>query len=81
VALPVNTGAGAVETALKAARMNLTSARAVCAGLLQHGGLSKDTHELVVRFAPRLVITRGPMAWALPRIAAALEQTRRADAA
>lgn len=34
------------------------SAHDVCLRLLQHGVLSKDTHETVVRLAPPLVITR-----------------------
>ncbi|HEV2612129.1 MAG TPA: ornithine--oxo-acid transaminase [Noviherbaspirillum sp.] len=33
------------------------SARTFCERLLQHGVLSKETHETVVRFAPPLVIT------------------------
>jgi ornithine--oxo-acid transaminase len=36
----------------------LASARTVCDRLLQHGVLSKDAHQTVVRFAPPLIITR-----------------------
>ncbi len=34
------------------------SARKVCEKLMEHGILSKDTHEVTVRFAPPLTITR-----------------------
>jgi ornithine--oxo-acid transaminase len=34
------------------------SARAACEVLLEHGILTKDTHDTVLRFAPPLVITR-----------------------
>jgi ornithine--oxo-acid transaminase len=41
------------------------SARGVCEKLLEHGILSKDTHDTVVRFAPPLVITAEQIADAL----------------
>lgn len=44
------------------------SARDVCARLLAHGILTKDTHETVIRFAPPLVVTRRQLDWALTRI-------------
>lgn len=34
------------------------AARTICERLMQHGVLSKETHETVVRFAPPLVISR-----------------------
>jgi len=34
------------------------SARKVCEELMEHGILSKETHETVVRFAPPLVISK-----------------------
>lgn len=34
------------------------STRKICIKLLQHGILSKDTHDTVIRFAPPLVITK-----------------------
>jgi ornithine--oxo-acid transaminase len=40
-------------------------ARHFCERLLDHGVLSKDTHETVVRFAPPLVITRAQLDEAL----------------
>ena len=43
----------------------LASARTVCERLLQHGVLSKETHDTVVRLAPPLVVTRGQLDAAL----------------
>jgi len=34
------------------------SARAVCLKLMEHGILSKETHETVIRLAPPLIITK-----------------------
>lgn len=48
------------------------SARAVCEELLQHGILSKETHQTVVRLAPPLVITREQLDLAFERIRRAL---------
>ena len=47
----------------------ITSARRVCERLLQHGVLSKETHETVVRFAPPLVITRAELDASLEQLA------------
>lgn len=41
------------------------SAREVCEQLMQHGILTKETHETVIRFAPPLIIDRQTLAWAL----------------
>ncbi|HEX2826900.1 MAG TPA: ornithine--oxo-acid transaminase [Burkholderiales bacterium] len=48
------------------------SAHEVCLKLLEHGVLSKDTHETVVRLAPPLVITREEIDEALEALRAAL---------
>ncbi len=61
--------------------MRRTSARAICERLLQHGILSKDTHESVVRFAPPLIITRDQIDWAVSHVTAALDEINRPDAA
>ena len=57
------------------------SAHGVCERLLLLEILSKDSQESVARFAPPLVITRDQIDWAIPYVAAALAETRRADAA
>jgi len=41
-------------------------ARPFCERLKEHGVLCKETHELVIRIAPPLVITREEIDWALP---------------
>jgi len=43
-------------------------ARPFCEKLMNLGILAKETHEMVVRFAPPLVITKNELKWALPRI-------------
>ncbi len=43
-------------------------ARPYCEHLMKLGILAKETHEMVVRFAPPLVIKKGDLAWALDRI-------------
>lgn len=43
-------------------------ARPYCERLLKLGILAKETHQVVVRFAPPLVITKKELRWALPRI-------------
>jgi ornithine--oxo-acid transaminase len=48
------------------------SAHDVCLKLLEHGVLSKDTHETVVRLAPPLVITRAEIDEALEGLRASL---------
>lgn len=50
------------------------SARAVCERLMQHGILTKDTHESVVRFAPPLIITPEQIEWAAERIRRVFEE-------
>ncbi|ABA58183.1 aminotransferase [Nitrosococcus oceani ATCC 19707] len=42
-----------------------TKARAVCEALMKNGLLSKETHEVVVRLAPPLIITQKQIDWAL----------------
>ena len=48
------------------------SAHEVCLKLLEHGVLSKDTHETVARLAPPLVITREEIDEALEALRASL---------
>ncbi len=43
-------------------------ARPFCEQLMEKGLLCKETHEMVIRFAPPLVITRDELDWALERI-------------
>jgi len=43
-------------------------ARPYCEALMKLGILAKETHDLVVRFAPPLVIGKPELKWALPRI-------------
>jgi ornithine--oxo-acid transaminase len=43
-------------------------ARRVCLALKARGILAKDTHGVVIRFAPPLTITRDQIDWALTRI-------------
>ena len=50
------------------------SAREVCERLLQKGVLSKETHRVVVRLAPPLVIARADLDWALDRFAEVLDE-------
>jgi ornithine--oxo-acid transaminase len=50
------------------------SARAVCERLMQKGILAKETHEVVVRLAPPLVITQKEIDWAVEQIAAVLKE-------
>jgi len=42
----------------------LTSARAICEALMEHGLLRKETHETVVRLAPPLIFSRAEIDWA-----------------
>jgi ornithine--oxo-acid transaminase len=44
------------------------SARKVCERLMEKGVLSKETHEVVIRFAPPLVITREEIDWAVAQV-------------
>jgi ornithine--oxo-acid transaminase len=50
------------------------SARRVCEALLQHGILSKDTHETVVRFAPPLIIERAQLDQAIAAVRSVFAQ-------
>jgi ornithine--oxo-acid transaminase len=43
-------------------------ARRFCEALMDRGILCKETHEDVIRFAPPLIITKGEIDWALPKI-------------
>ena len=45
-----------------------TKARPYCERLMELGILVKETHEMVVRFAPPLVIKKENLEWALPKI-------------
>lgn len=59
------------------------TARTACERLLQHGVLSKDTHETVLRFAPPLVITHEQIDEALAAVRATfaeLDAATRSDA-
>ncbi len=44
------------------------SARSVCEKLMEKGILAKETHQVVVRLAPPLVITRDEIDWAVEQI-------------
>lgn len=44
------------------------SSRAFCEALANHGVLSKETHDTVIRFAPPLIITKPQIDWAIERI-------------
>lgn len=48
------------------------SARTVCERLMTKGILAKETHEVVVRLAPPLVITREEIDWSIAQIAQVL---------
>jgi ornithine--oxo-acid transaminase len=43
-------------------------ARPYCERLMELGILAKETHEMVVRFAPPLIIKKEDLEWALPKI-------------
>jgi ornithine--oxo-acid transaminase len=43
-------------------------ARGYCEQLMELGILAKETHEMVVRFAPPLIIKKKELEWALPKI-------------
>src|SRR5271165_4513815 len=49
-----------------------TPARPFCEGLKQLGVLCKETHDVVIRIAPPLVITKPEIDWAFDRIAKVL---------
>ena len=48
-------------------------ARKFCELLKNEGILAKETHEMVIRFAPPLIITKEEIDWALPKIKKILE--------
>ena len=50
------------------------TAREVCERLMQHGILSKETHDTVVRLAPPLTIGRSEIDWALERSSEVLRE-------
>jgi len=43
-------------------------ARKYCEELMKQGILAKETHKMVIRFAPPLIIKKQELQWALPRI-------------
>uniref|UniRef100_UPI0025DD656A ornithine--oxo-acid transaminase n=1 Tax=uncultured Nitratireductor sp. TaxID=520953 RepID=UPI0025DD656A len=47
---------------------DLGSARDMCEALMERGLLSKETHQVVVRLAPPLVVTREQVDWAIGQI-------------
>jgi ornithine--oxo-acid transaminase len=49
-------------------------ARKYCEQLMEKGILAKETHEMVIRFAPPLIITKRELKWALSRIEKVLKQ-------
>ncbi len=49
-------------------------ARSYCEALKEEGILCKETHEMVIRLAPPLVITREEIDWAFPRIRKVVEK-------
>jgi ornithine--oxo-acid transaminase len=49
-------------------------ARRFCEALLQRGVLAKETHEVVIRLAPPLIIQRDELDWAVHQIAAVLAE-------
>jgi ornithine--oxo-acid transaminase len=49
-------------------------ARPYCEALMKLGILAKETHSLVVRFAPPLTISKSELSWALPRIKKVLKK-------
>lgn len=50
------------------------SARKFCERLMSKGVLAKETHEVVVRLAPPLTITKSEIDWAIDQIKAVLEE-------
>lgn len=52
---------------------SVVKARAVCERLKERGLLCKETHEVTVRFAPPLIISREEIDWAAEQVAAVLK--------
>ena len=50
-----------------------TPARPYCERLMEAGLLCKETHEMVIRVAPPLIVTGEELGWAVSRLKAALE--------
>lgn len=55
---------------------NKTSARIFCEKLMKKGILAKETHQVVVRLAPPLVITRQEVDWAIEQISQVAEELK-----
>jgi ornithine--oxo-acid transaminase len=56
---------------------NLTSAWDICKKMLSKGVLMKDTHEIIIRFAPPLTITKDEIDFALGAFEETLEELRK----
>ncbi len=52
---------------------SVVKARAVCERLKERGLVCKETHEVTVRFAPPLIISREEIDWAAEQVAAVLK--------
>lgn len=50
------------------------TARAVCESLMKRGMLCKETHEVVVRFAPPLIISESEIDWAVEQVELVLKE-------
>ena len=50
------------------------SSHTYCEALAQHGILSKDAHETVIRFSPPLIINQEQIDWAIEQITATLDK-------
>jgi len=53
-----------------------TPARPYCEKLMKMGILAKETHEMVVRFAPPLIVKKKELKWALPKIKKVLKDSK-----
>jgi len=51
----------------------IANARKICEKLMERGILAKETHEVVIRLAPPLVITKEEIDWAVEQIAGVLD--------
>jgi len=49
-------------------------ARTVCEALMKHGLLCKETHEVVVRMAPPLIISKSEIDWAVEQVEIVLKE-------
>ncbi|MCB9989058.1 MAG: ornithine--oxo-acid transaminase [Rhodospirillales bacterium] len=54
----------------------LASARSICEKLQRKGVLCKETHEVTIRFAPPLIITRAEIDWAAQQVEEVLTSSR-----